>query len=447
MDVQRTKDLTQGSLTKHLFCLAAPLVVGNLLQEFYNTIDAFVVGRFAGQQEFAAIGVAGTVMNLFLFALVGCCTGYSVLFARAYGQNDEEELRRYYVTALAAGGICTAALMLAGLAGMRGILVLLQTPQELQGYTAVYLRWIFCSMPAAFLYNLYASLLRASGDTQAALLILAAAVGTNLLLDCLLVTWLGLGIAGAAAATAFTQVFSAVFCWLYLRHTHKELTLHRKDLHLQRGRLKTMFRMGFVTSLHQCSLYLGKMLVQGTVNTSGTEGIAAYTAATRIEGFANSVGSGGSAATSILTAQNFGAGRTERVEGSFRCSACWLSLLGALFGAAMFALAPAAAALLLNTQQGTAFAASIHYLRLVAVFYVFCFSGNAFTGYYDGVGAVIWPFLGALGHISIRVVLSRVMFPAMGLNAVALATGIGWIAANLFWTGIKIYRTKHTRQG
>lgn len=447
MAVQKTADLTQGSLKNHLIRLAAPLVAGNLLQEFYNTIDAFVVGRFAGQQEFAAIGVAGTVMNLFLFALVGCCTGYSVLFARAYGQNDEEELRRYYVTALAAGGICTAALMLTGLAGIQGILTLLQTPQELQGYTAVYLRWIFCSMPAAFLYNLYASLLRASGDTQAALLILAAAVGTNLLLDCLFVAWLALGIAGAAAATALTQVLSAVFCWLYLHCTHKELILHRKDFRLHKRRLKTMFRMGFVTSLHQCSLYLGKMLVQGTVNTSGTEGIAAYTAATRIEGFANSVGSGGSAATSILTAQNFGAGRSERVEGSFRCSVCCLSLLGALFGAAMFALAPNAAALLLNTQQGAAFTASVQYLRLVAVFYVFCFSGNAFTGYYDGIGAVIWPFLGALGHISIRVVLSGALFPAMGLNAVALATGIGWIAANLFWMGIRIYRKRHIRAG
>jgi len=345
-------------------------------------------------------------MNLFLFALVGCCTGYSVLFARAYGQNDHAELRRHYVTALAVGAACTAALMLLGLAGMQGILSLLQTPQELRGYTAVYLCWIFGSMPAAFLYNLHAALLRASGDTQAALLILAAAVGTNLVLDLVLVAWLSLGIAGAAAATALTQVFSAVFCWLYLRRTHKELTLHRQDFHFQRGRLWNMFQLGFVTSLHQCSLYLGKMLVQGTVNTAGTEGIAAYTAATRIEGFANSVGTGGSVATSILTAQNFGAGNAQRVAGSFRCSAKWLSLLGALSGVLMFMLAPYAAALMLNAQDGAAFTSAVHYLRLVAVFYLFCFSGNSFTGYFDGIGAVIWPFIGSLGHIAIRVVLS-----------------------------------------
>ncbi len=441
---QKTQDLTQGSLTGHLFRLAAPLVVGNILQEFYNTVDAFVVGRFAGQQEFAAIGIAGTVMNLFLFALVGCCTGYSVLFARAYGQNDHAELRRHYVTALAVGAACTAALMLLGLAGMQGILSLLQTPQELRGYTAVYLCWIFGSMPAAFLYNLHAALLRASGDTQAALLILAAAVGTNLVLDLVLVAWLSLGIAGAAAATALTQVFSAVFCWLYLRRTHKELTLHRQDFHLQRGRLWNMFQLGFVTSLHQCSLYLGKMLVQGTVNAAGTEGIAAYTAATRIEGFANSVGTGGSVATSILTAQNFGAGNAQRVAGSFRCSARWLSLLGALSGVLMFTLAPYAAALMLNAQDGTAFTSAVRYLRLVAVFYLFCFSGNAFTGYFDGIGAVIWPFIGSLGHIAIRVVLSWLLFPAMGLNAVALATGTGWIFANLFWAGVK--RCKQRQQ-
>ena len=153
MTAQHTQDLTQGSLSRHLVKLALPLVFGNILQEFYNTIDAFVVGRFAGQEEFAAIGVAGTVMNLFLFALVGCCTGFSVLFAHAYGQNDMKDLRCQEVSALAVGFSCTALLMLVGLAGMHPLLSLLQTPDALRGYVAVYLRWIFLSLPAAFLYK------------------------------------------------------------------------------------------------------------------------------------------------------------------------------------------------------------------------------------------------------------------------------------------------------
>ena len=440
---QHSQELTQGSLSRHLVRLAVPLVFGNILQEFYNTIDAFVVGRFAGQEEFAAIGVAGTVMNLFLFALVGCCTGFSILFAHAYGQNDLPELRRQEGSALTIGLGCTALLMLAGLAGMRPLLALLQTPQAICGYVAQYLRWIFLSLPAAFLYNLFAALLRSSGDTQAALLVLAAAVGANLILDLVFVALLSGGIEGAAFATALTQLFSALLCYGYLHRTHRELLLHRTDCRWELCRLRTTLKFGLVSSLHQCSLYLGKLFVQGAVNTAGTGIIAAYTAGTRIEGFANSFGSSGSTATSILVAQNHGAGRNDRVESAFRCSLCWLAVLGTVCGLGMFLLAPQAIALLLGSSADTAFPAAVSYLRLVSLFYTFCFTGNTFTGYYSGTGRVMLPFLGALGHISIRVILSWLLFPRLGLNAVAFATGIGWLCANAFWG---IYKLRLSRR-
>lgn len=210
MTAPHSQDLTAGSLSRHLVHLALPLVAGNILQQFYNTIDAFVVGRFAGQAEFAAIGVAGTIMNLFLFALVGCCDGFSVLFARAYGLEDMQDLRRQEVSALAVGLSCTALLMAIGLCFLEPLLSILQTPTEIRGYTAAYLRWIFLSLPAAFLYNLLASMLRSSGDTKAALMVLAAAVLANLGLDILFVAVLSGGIEGAAAATALTQLFSAL---------------------------------------------------------------------------------------------------------------------------------------------------------------------------------------------------------------------------------------------
>jgi len=439
LTAQHTQDLTQGNLSRHLLQLAAPLVLGNILQEFYNTIDAFVVGRFSGQEQFAAIGVAGTVMNLFLFALVGSCTGYSVLFAHAYGQNDWQELHRKESSALAAGLLCTGALMLLGLAGMHPLLSLLQTPDALKGYVSVYLRWIFLSLPAAFLYNLFASLLRSSGDTQAALFVLAAAVGANLLLDLLFVAVLSGGIEGAAVATALTQLFSALVCCAYLRRTHRELILHREDLKIRFQELWATLKFGLITSMHHCSLYLGKMLVQGAVNTAGTEVIAAYTAATRIEGFANSFGSSGSTATSILTAQNHGAAKDSRVEQTFRCSFLGLAVLGTLSGTLMFLLAPNVIPLLLGSSEGTAFHAAVAYLRFVAVFYPACFIGNAFTGHYSGVGNVMLPFLGTLGHIALRVVLSWLLFPYLGLNAVALATGLGWLCGVAFWGGAKIW--------
>ena len=431
--MKKERDFTEGNLSGHLVALAVPLVFGNILQEFYNTIDAFVVGRYAGKEEFAAIGIAGTVMNLFLFALVGCCTGFSVLFAQAYGQKDMGEVRRQHFSALAAGLGCTLFLMLLGIAGMRPLLAVLQTPTELQGYVATYLHWIFLSLPAAFLYNLQASLLRAAGDTKAALYVLAAAVGMNLILDLVLVAGCGRGIEGAAMATALTQLFSAVVCFLYLRVTHPEMLLRREDCHPESVRLRHTLKFGLVSSMHQCSLYLGKMFVQGAVNTGGTEVIAAYTAATRIEGFANSFGTSGSTATSILTAQNYGAGRKERVEQTYHCSLRWLIGLGTVSAVLMLVFAPQAIALMLGAENGIAFDEAVRYLRIVSLFYVFCFTGNTFVGYFDGIGKIQIPFFGATGHITMRVILSWLLFRYMSLDAVALATGLGWVCANTFW--------------
>ncbi len=431
--LEKKKDFTQGNLSAYLISLAAPLIAGNILQEFYNTIDAFVIGRFAGTEEFAAIGIAGTAMNVFLFALVGCCNGFTILFAQAYGQRDMSEFRAQHFSALIAGMGTTILLMLLGIFGMQPLLGLLQTPAELQAYVASYLHWIFLSLPAVFLYNLFASLLRASGNTKAALYVLALSVMSNLLLDLLLVAKAQKGIEGAAIATAFTQMISAFFCFLYLKKQQPEMLLRRGDCVCKLGKIRKSLKTGLITSLHQSSLYLGKMLVQGAVNTGGTEVIAAYTAATRIEGFVNSIGSSGSSSTSILTAQNYGAGKQERVKKTFRCSLAWLIGTGLVTASLLFLLAPQTIALMLGSNSGRAFHEGIKYLQIISFFYIFCYSGNTFTGYYNGIGKVLIPFIGASSHILIRVIFSWLLFPLFGLQAVAFATGIGWILANCFW--------------
>ncbi|WP_329886574.1 MATE family efflux transporter [Pseudoramibacter faecis] len=443
--MSNNKDFTKGNISTYLVSLAISLMAGNILQEFYNTIDAFVVGRFAGKEEFAAIGIAGTAMNLFLFALVGCCNGFSILFAQACGQKNMIELRRQHFSALVAGMGCSLFLTFIGLVCMNPLLTLLQTPEDLYGYIASYLFWIFLSFPAVFFYNLFASLLRASGDTKASLFVLIVSVIINLVLDVILVGKCQKGIEGAAIATAVTQIISAVLCFVYLWKTHHEMILQRKDCNSSHKDILKFLKTGLITSLHQSSLYLGKLLVQGTVNTGGTDVIAAYTAATRIEGFANSIGGSGSVSTSILTAQNYGAGKHERVQKTFCCSLSWLAGTGVLAALVMFIFAPQTIALMLGNNSGTSFEEGIRYLRLIAGFYLFCYTGNTFTGYYNGIGKVFVPFIGAAGHIFIRVVISWFLFPVMGLGSVALATGIGWMLVNCFWSIVYKYLKKHRK--
>ena len=421
-----TAALTRGSIPPQLVSLALPLIFGNILQQLYNTIDAMVIGRFAGETAFAAIGVAGTVMNLFLFLLSGCCTGISVLFAQQYGSRDLAGFRQEGFLASVFGGLFT----------------LMQTPEDVARLAADYLVVIFGGLLATFFYNLCAAALRSVGDTRSALLALLAAMAANLALDLLFVARLGMGIAGAAWATVLAQLLSVALCLLYLARRYPQLLFRREDRRLDRGLLRRTVSYGAVSALHQSSLYIGKLLVQGAVNSMGTPMISAYTATTRIEGFANSFGDSGAQAVSVFTAQNTGAGEERRVREGFRTSFLMMLALGAVMSVLLYAAAPAAIALLAGETSSFTQTNGVAYLRMVGCFYILCFLGNTFVGYFRGRGQVTVPVYGTIIRISARVILSYALIRPMGLSGVALATGLGWVLVVSFHS-LMYWRTRN----
>ncbi len=433
----RSYDLTEGSVSQHLLRLAAPLIVGNILQQLYNTADAFILGRFAGSAEFASVGIAGAVMNLFIFMITGACSGISVILAQLYGAQDREAFRREHWLSLAFGLLVTVVCSAVGFFILPALLRLIRTPAELTGFVTAYLTIILLSLPATFLYNLYSALLRSIGRANAALLALFAAVSVNLLLDYWFVAKLQWGISGAAWATAVSQAFSAMLCIIYLRHKTPELIFTRKDCRMDAALLHRTAHFSFITAMHQSSLYIGKLLVQGAVNTGGTEMISAYTATTRIEGFANSFADSGAAAASVVVAQNYGAGKDDRVRETFGRSFVLMICMGLAMSAIMYVSASASVGFMLGSYSGAAYENARDYMKIVALFYTFCFTGGSFAGYFDGIGRVSVPFIGATSHIALRVVLSWLLVDKMGLPAVALATGIGWVLVNVLWAVIK----------
>ena len=425
-----TAALTRGSIPPQLVSLALPLIFGNILQQLYNTIDAMVIGRFAGETAFAAIGVAGTVMNLFLFLLSGCCTGISVLFAQQYGSRDLAGFRQEGFLASVFGGLFTLVLSLAALLLLRPLLTLMQTPEDVARLAADYLVVIF------------GAALRSVGDTRSALLALLAAMAANLALDLLFVARLGMGIAGAAWATVLAQLLSVALCLLYLARRYPQLLFRREDRRLDRGLLRRTVSYGAVSALHQSSLYIGKLLVQGAVNSMGTPMISAYTATTRIEGFANSFGDSGAQAVSVFTAQNTGAGEERRVREGFRTSFLMMLALGAVMSVLLYAAAPAAIALLAGETSSFTQTNGVAYLRMVGCFYILCFLGNTFVGYFRGRGQVTVPVYGTIIQISARVILSYALIRPMGLSGVALATGLGWVLVVSFHS-LMYWRTRN----
>ena len=430
--MENTKDLLHGNIKKELITLMLPLILGNILQQFYNTIDSMIVGRYVGSTAFAAVGVAGSVMNLFLFMLNGGCNGISVIFAELYGQRKWNLLRRESFLSLVLGEGATVALSLMSLIFLSHILIVIKTPIEVMPYAHDYLWIILLGLPVTFFYNWCAAALQAAGDTRIPLYTLLGAMSLNTILDLVFVAGMHMGTSGTALATVIAQFTASVVCAAVMRKKHPEFFFGRKDLIMDPYLIKKTAKYGSVSALHQSSLYIGKLLVQGAVNTGGTSMISAYTATMRIEGFANSFSDSGSVAISVLIAQNHGAGKKDRVRAGLRHGLTVMIPLAITLSVLMILVTKPAVILLMGNPSAMVLKSADQYMMVISVFYFLCFTGSSFVGFFRGIGMVEVPVIGTIIQISVRVVISYLLIGSMELKAVALATGIGWTLIVLY---------------
>ena len=430
--ITHTRSLTSGKIGPQLLNLAIPILLGNIFQQLYNFVAAIIVGRYVGEEAFAAIGVGGTVMNLFIFILTGSCAGISIILASLFGKGDYHSLRKESFLALVFGSAFTLLMSVSFMIYLPSLLRVIHTPPEIFEFTRQYLNIIVGGLLATFFYNLGAAALRAVGNTRYALVFLVIAVAINGILTFVLVACLDYGIAGAAWATVVSQSISALLCMGYIKKKLPILVPGRADMVFDGGLFKKTVQFASLSAMHQSSLYLGKFLVQGAVNLLGTAAIAAYTATGRIEGFSLALGESSSDALSVFIAQNTGAGDRKRAfQGFFRGWATLVSI-GFVVAALLYVTARPGVALFVGEGQREAITEGVSYMRMLAFFYLFSYTGSCFVGFYRGSGRINIPFIGTTIQISVRVVLSYWLAPTMGLTAVALATGLGWMAIVTF---------------
>lgn len=426
--------LTSGSITPQLIQLCLPLLAGNVLQQLYNIINSLVVTHYLGNNAFAALGVAESVMNLFIYAISGACMGASVLVARFFGQRDFARLRQQiYVTVVLIGG-CTLGAVILGQLFLPQLLHIIQTPAELYSDVAIYLRCILVGMLFTFSYNFLAATLRAVGNTRTALYFLLISLGYNLVCAWFLVAVMHLGILGTALATASAQLLSTVLCLLYIRKKQPFLRVERADMKLSRAMLRETSSYSVIAALQQSSLYLGKLMIQSAVNGLGTAAISGFTAATRVENFIQAFGISGCESIAIFVSQNKGAKQDDRALKGFLRGAVLVVGIGVAFSAALVLGGNLFVLPFLNAEETAARALGGSYLRLLGWFYFLSFVGHAYVGHFRGVGRMNITFWGTTTQIAVRVVGTYLLVDALGLNATALATGIGWVVIVIFHT-------------
>ena len=422
--MSRQAKLTAGPITAQLVRLCLPLLAANVLQQLYNIINSLVVTRYIGGDAFAALGVAESVMNLFIYVITGACMGASVLVARFFGEQNFARLRQQlFVSGVLIGG-ATAAAVLLTLVFLRPLLLLIQTPPELMDYA-----------------NYLAATLRAIGDTRAALCFLLASLAYNLAAAWLLVARLELGIRGTALATASAQLLSALLCLVYIRKKLPFLRIQRDDMRMNGTLVRQTTSYAAVAALQQSSLYLGKLMIQSAVNGLGTAAISAFTATTRVENFSQAFGISGCESIAIFVAQNQGAKKYRRALSGFLRGSVMVVGIGFLFSLLLFF---GGGQLVLPFLDGEAESAALgaSYLRLMGCFYFLSFMGHSYVGHYRGIGRMNITFWGTTLQIAVRVVLTYALAGAMGLDAVALATGLGWVAIVLFHSTVFLLELK-----
>lgn len=425
-----TKSLIDGNIKYQLIGLTLPLILSNILQELYNTIDTYMIGNFVNDNAFAAIGISGSIMNLFIFIIIGANNGISLILARYYGEKNYKEFRKSIFTTIVIGSFITVILSIISLVFLHNILNIINTPIELRYYVTQYLNIILIGLVACFLYNLCSAVLRSVGNSRTSLYILLLSIMINIITDYIFIGIFNYGIKGAAFATLLSQLFSIAIAVIYINKNYPYLRLKKEDWNLDINNIKSILNYMAMSSLQQSSLYIGKLLIQGAVNALGTDAIIAFTASSRIEAFPNSFAESGGTAISIFVSQNKGAKKNRRIKKGFKTGLKLTIIMGIIIISIIFIFSYPLSKLFIGSNI-PAVNEAVSYLKTVSLFYIFCFIGSSFVGYYKGMEMINIPVAGTILHISIRTILSYILITELSLTAVAFSTGLGWIAVNI----------------
>lgn len=420
------KDLTKGNITKSIIQFTIPLILGNLFQLTYNAVDSIIVGRFAGKDALAAVGTADPVMNLLILGITGLCIGASVLMSNFFGAGQMDRLRREVGTTLVLGSCLAAVVLVLGLIFSRTILVIMKVPEEILAQAVRYLRIIFIGMPFTCFYNIFAAALRSVGDAKTPIRFLMISSVINGCLDVLLVAVFKLGVTGAGIATVMAEGLSAILCLVYIYNKVPLLHLTAADFILEKELVKNTISYGGVTAIQQCSQPIGKLLIQGVINTLGVSTIAAFNAVGKIEDFALVPGRSISNAMMTFTAQNMGAQKKDRVRQGFKSGIATELCYGALIFVVLLFLAYPM--LFLFGEDTEMIDEGLKYFAVIGAFYWMPALTNGLQGFFRGMGNMSITLLGTLTQVSFRVIFTFLFVPHIGIRGVAIACIIGWIA-------------------
>lgn len=435
-------DLTEGKISRSLLLFALPMMAGNLLQQFYNIADTLIVGRVLGSNALAAVGSAYTLMTFLTSIFLGLSMGSGALFSIYKGKNDQDSLRNAIVHAFALIMAVTVLLNVLVYIGIDPILHFLRVPDEVWDGMKAYLLVIFAGIIATSLYNYFSCLLRALGNSTIPLVFLAVSAVLNIGLDLLFVAVLPWGIRGAALATVIAQYVSGIGITLYVLLKCRDLLPSREDLQFNRQILGEIGNLSSMTCVQQSVMNFGILMVQGLVNSFGPVVMAAFAAAVKIDTFAYLPVQDFGNAYSTFIAQNYGAGKKDRIRKGTRESFLISFLFCIVISAVVCIFAAPLMRIFISAKETAVIASGVRYLRIEGAFY--CGIGCLFLlyGYYRAVKKPGMSVILTVISLGTRVALAYILSAYIGETGIWMAIPIGWVLADV--TGL-VYMKFHEK--
>ena len=398
-------DMTQGRPWEKILIFTVPMLLGNIAQQLYNTVDSIVVGKYVGDSALAAVGSAGPVFNLLLVLFVGISMGAGIMVSQYYGSRDRENLSKTIGSTLTLTAAASLLLMVVGTLAIRPLLEALDTPENIMDWCTSYLMILLWGIVGLAYYNILCGILRGLGDSLSALVYLLVATVLNIILDVWFVAGLGMEVGGVALATVIAQMVSAVLCLMKLRKMTEYFDMETRYLKPDRENIRTVIRLGLPSGLTQAIFSLAMVVVQSLTNSFGEMIIAANVIIMRVDGFAMMPNFSFGTAMTTYAGQNVGAKQHDRVnqgakQGTFIAAGTSAAITGLilLFG-------PYLMGIFTNTQELARLSADM--MKILAVGYIAMAVTQSLSGIMRGAGDTVTPmWISLLTTVAVRVPLA-----------------------------------------
>lgn len=422
-------DLTKGNPLRLILMFMLPVLLGNIFQQLYNMADTLIVGRTISMQALAAVGATGAISFMILGFIQGMTSGFSVITAQRYGARDYDGVRRSIAATVLLSGALTLVITLVSALSAKGLLRLMNTPDDIMEDAYHYIIVIYLGSVATVFYNMISNIIRALGDSKTPLIFLIIASVINIILDLVFILYFSMGVAGAAWATVIAQGISGILCLIYAKKKMPLLNFKKEDWKQDRRHLWMHLRMGFPMGFQLSVMTIGVIAVQTALNGFGSTTVAAYTAASKIEQLTEQPLVAFGVTMSTYAAQNYGAGLYDRIRsGVKKCN-----LLGLLFCVVgyglVFFLGGALSCLFLGNGQPEAVRQAQEYLNIVVLFYFFLGLIFIYRSTLQGVGNVTAPFLSCIIELFMRTAVAILFSKWLGYTGVCFATPLAWVGA------------------